>query len=97
MMNDLFDVTGKVAVVTGGYSVLGGSIARGLAAAGARVAILGTGTAPESRWNRSWKNVAKRKQILTVVADVTNSQHMNTPHAKYDEKSSLSSGDPGLS
>lgn len=36
-----FDVTGRVAVVTGGYGVLGGSIARGLAAAGARVAILG--------------------------------------------------------
>lgn len=36
-----FDLTGRVAVVTGGYGVLGGSIARGLARAGARVAILG--------------------------------------------------------
>jgi NAD(P)-dependent dehydrogenase (short-subunit alcohol dehydrogenase family) len=32
---------GKVAVVTGGTGVLGGAMARGLAAAGARVAILG--------------------------------------------------------
>jgi NAD(P)-dependent dehydrogenase (short-subunit alcohol dehydrogenase family) len=34
-------VRGRVAVVTGGYGVLGGSMAEGLAAAGARVAILG--------------------------------------------------------
>jgi NAD(P)-dependent dehydrogenase (short-subunit alcohol dehydrogenase family) len=38
---DSFSLHGKVAVVTGGYGVLGGSIASGLAAAGARVAILG--------------------------------------------------------
>ena len=36
-----FDCTGKVAVVTGGYGVLGGGIAAGLAAVGARVALLG--------------------------------------------------------
>jgi NAD(P)-dependent dehydrogenase (short-subunit alcohol dehydrogenase family) len=36
-----FSLDGKVAVVTGGYGVLGGSIAAGLATAGARVAILG--------------------------------------------------------
>ncbi len=36
-----FDLGGRVAVVTGGYGVLGASIADGLAAAGARVAILG--------------------------------------------------------
>jgi len=39
--HDPFSLEGKVAVVTGGYGVLGGSIAAGLAAAGARVAILG--------------------------------------------------------
>ena len=36
-----FSLEGKVAVVTGGTGVLGGAMARGLAAAGARVAILG--------------------------------------------------------
>jgi NAD(P)-dependent dehydrogenase (short-subunit alcohol dehydrogenase family) len=41
MNPNMFDLTGRVAVVTGGYGVLGGTIAAGLAAAGARVAILG--------------------------------------------------------
>lgn len=36
-----FDLSGQVAVVTGGYGVLGGSIAGALARVGARVAVLG--------------------------------------------------------
>src|SRR5687768_12516729 len=39
--HELFSLSGKVAVVTGGTGVLGGAIARGLAAAGAVVGILG--------------------------------------------------------
>jgi NAD(P)-dependent dehydrogenase (short-subunit alcohol dehydrogenase family) len=41
MTGSAFDLDGRVAVVTGGYGVLGGSMADGLAAAGARVAIFG--------------------------------------------------------
>ncbi len=37
----LYDLSGQVAVVTGGTGVLGGEMARGLAEAGARVAVLG--------------------------------------------------------
>ena len=36
----LFGLGGRVAVVTGGSGALGGAIARGLAQAGARVAVL---------------------------------------------------------
>jgi len=36
-----FDLTGRIAVVTGGYVVIGGMIASGLAASGVRVAVLG--------------------------------------------------------
>jgi NAD(P)-dependent dehydrogenase (short-subunit alcohol dehydrogenase family) len=39
--NDLFDLTGRVAVVIGGTGVLGGAFCDGLAAAGASVAVLG--------------------------------------------------------
>jgi NAD(P)-dependent dehydrogenase (short-subunit alcohol dehydrogenase family) len=38
---DLFDLTGEVAVVLGATGVLGGAMAEGLAAAGAKVAVLG--------------------------------------------------------
>jgi NAD(P)-dependent dehydrogenase (short-subunit alcohol dehydrogenase family) len=38
---DLFDLSTEIAVVIGGTGVLGGAIAEGLAAAGARVALLG--------------------------------------------------------
>lgn len=40
-MSNLFDLSGKVAIVTGGTGVLGGAMAKGLAAAGAKIGILG--------------------------------------------------------
>lgn len=40
-MNTLFDLTGKTAVAIGGNSVLGSSMAKGLSAHGAKVAIVG--------------------------------------------------------
>lgn len=41
MTLDIFSLRDKVAVITGGTGVLGGALAHGLAAAGAKVAILG--------------------------------------------------------
>ena len=40
-MHNLFDVSGKVALITGGTGVLGSAMAKGLADAGAHVAVLG--------------------------------------------------------
>jgi len=40
-MSNLFDITGKVALVTGGSGTLGGSISKGLAEAGAKIAVIG--------------------------------------------------------
>jgi NAD(P)-dependent dehydrogenase (short-subunit alcohol dehydrogenase family) len=40
-LHEWFDLTGKVAIITGGTGVLGSAMAQGLARAGARVGILG--------------------------------------------------------
>ncbi|MFT4073436.1 MAG: SDR family oxidoreductase [Dysgonamonadaceae bacterium] len=40
-MNELFSINGKVAVVTGGYGVLGSNIAKYIASQGVKVAIVG--------------------------------------------------------
>ena len=42
----MFDLTGKAALVTGASGGIGGEIARGLAAAGARVGLSGTREGP---------------------------------------------------
>lgn len=59
-MNDLFDISGKVAVVTGGSGTLGGSISKYLATNGAKVAVIG----------RSQENVDTRlNKIKAIGAD----------------------------
>jgi len=62
-----YDLTGRVAVVTGGYGVLGGGLASALAAAGAKIAILGRG-----RDSAEEKAEALRRdggEALALVAD----------------------------
>jgi NAD(P)-dependent dehydrogenase (short-subunit alcohol dehydrogenase family) len=65
---DRFDLSGRVAVVTGGYGVLGGAIAVDLARAGARVAILGRRReAAEGQAERIRGNGG---EAMALVADV---------------------------
>src|SRR5689334_11941518 len=75
-----FDITGRVAVVTGGYGVIGGVLARGLAAAGARVAVLG-----RRRDAASAEAAAIRAQggeALPLVADATNVDQLRAARAE---------------
>lgn len=69
-----FDLTDRVAVVTGGYGVLGGEMADTLARAGARVAVLG---------RRREETIAKVAQLteygataMAVVADVLDEESL---------------------
>jgi 2-dehydro-3-deoxy-D-gluconate 5-dehydrogenase len=69
MTNPLFDLTGKVAIVTGGNGGIGFGVARGLAKAGAAVAIVGRNAA------KSDAAVAEISQdggkAIAIAADVT--------------------------
>lgn len=55
-LRGIFGLAGSVAVVTGGTGALGGAVARGLAAAGARVAVLG-------------RNEARAAEVVASIAD----------------------------
>ena len=68
-----FSLEGKVAVVTGGTGVLGGAMARGLAAAGARVAVLG-------------RRAAKAQEVADEIG-VAGHQAMPLPADVLDEES----------
>ena len=63
-----FSLEGKVAIVTGGYGVLGGGIAAGLATAGARVAILGR--RPEAANQKVDQLRAAGAEARALIADV---------------------------
>lgn len=62
------DLDGRVIVVTGGYGALGGAIATGLAAAGARVAVLGR--RPDAAERKAGELRERGGEALAVIADV---------------------------
>ena len=63
-----FDIRGKVAVVTGGSGALGGAIARGLGAAGARVAVVARGR--EACERMAAELVASGAEAIAAPCDV---------------------------
>ena len=68
--NGLFSLEGDVAVVIGGGGVLAGAMAEGLAAAGARVAILGR--TQQNADTRAQSIAANGGQSLAIQCDNTN-------------------------
>lgn len=74
MTTSAFDLSERVAVVTGGYGVLGGTLASGLAAAGARVAILGRRR--DAAEARAEEIRAAGGRALALVADVLDERQL---------------------
>ena len=64
-----FDLTGKVAIVTGGNGGIGLGMARGLAAAGAAIAIVGRDEAKSNAAVAELRQSAAK--VISVLADVT--------------------------
>jgi len=70
-MTNLFDLTGKVAIVTGGNGGIGLAIARGLAQAGARIAIIARNAAKSQEAGRVLAQEAGPAPLI-LSADVAN-------------------------
>ena len=69
MPSKLFDLSGKVAVVTGGNGGIGLGMARGLAEAGADIVIVGRN---EAKSNAAVAELKQRgAKAISIVADVT--------------------------
>ncbi|MCC6723619.1 MAG: SDR family oxidoreductase [Saprospiraceae bacterium] len=73
-MDNLFDVSGKVAVITGGSGILCGAMAKALAARGAKVGILGRTPAKNEKMVAEIK--AAGGEALGLVADVLDEKNL---------------------
>ena len=80
----LFSLKGKVAVVTGGTGVLGGAMAHGLAAAGAKVAILGRRA--EKAEQVAEAIIAAGGEAMPLPADVLDKQNLDFARAALVDK-----------
>jgi 2-deoxy-D-gluconate 3-dehydrogenase len=71
-----FDLTGRVAIVTGGNGGIGLGMARGLAEAGAAIAIVGRNAAKS---NAAVEQLKQRgSKAISVIADVTDKAAIDT-------------------
>lgn len=74
-MESIFDIKNKVIIITGGYGVLGGSIAEYLAENGAKMVILGRNS---EKGEAKVDNIRKKGfEALFVKADVLNKEELN--------------------
>lgn len=80
----MFDLTDKVALVTGGGGVLGSALAKGLASAGARVALLGR--TKERLVEKADAIIQSGGQALVLVADVLDQKQLEAARMNLENK-----------
>ncbi|MGI6877401.1 SDR family oxidoreductase [Microbacterium sp. gxy059] len=69
-MSDIFDIAGRIALVTGGLGQIGAAFARELHGRGARVAVASRGAGPE-RLAEVFPDLAGDERLLAVPLDIT--------------------------
>lgn len=84
MSDSSFELTGKVAVVTGGGGVLGGSIAQSLAMKGVKVVVLGR--SPENILVRAEEIKLQGGEAWAVISDVVNMEELICARTEILEK-----------
>jgi len=78
------DLSGKVAIVTGGAGVLGSAMARGLAQAGAKIGIL---SRTPSKVDTCVQDLTDEGfDAISLIADVLNEEQLNAAKTKVMEK-----------
>lgn len=83
-MNDQFSIKGKVAIITGASGVLGGSIARSFAQAGAKIVALGT---KEEKLAQTVEELNKLSdEVIGFVANVLDMDALRNISDKVIEK-----------
>jgi NAD(P)-dependent dehydrogenase (short-subunit alcohol dehydrogenase family) len=82
-MSDLFDISGKTAVVTGGSRGIGAMIARGLLEASARVVI---SSRKEADLNEMAAQLASLGDVTAIPADLSNPDSAETLAAAVSER-----------
>ena len=83
-LTELFDLTGKVALVTGSSRGLGYAIAEGLAQAGATIILNGRNPEPLAEALHTFKD--KGYSVYSSVFDVTNSDTINAQISKINDE-----------
>ncbi|MCU0788537.1 MAG: SDR family oxidoreductase [Verrucomicrobia bacterium] len=90
MKTNLFDLTGETAVVIGATGVLGGALAEGLAAAGAKVAVLGRNA--ERGKARVQSILGQGGQAMFFACDAASRPSLSEAHKKLE----AALGAPGI-
>lgn len=83
-MNELFDLTGKVALITGGTHGIGMAVAKVLGAAGAKICVNDISEEKLAACKVEYANVGL--DVFTLIFDVTNEDEVDKGIAKIEQE-----------